>query len=88
MTPVTYGCGVSLDYDGPVPVYRQLADVLRAGIASGEIPIGRAVPSKRTLKETSGVAGPTIDKAMAVLKDEGLIEAVPGKGLYVLRMPS
>ena len=76
-----------MDYEGPVPVYRQLANVLRAAIAGGEIPVGRAVPSKRTLKETYGVAGPTIDKAMHLLKDEGLIEAVPGKGLFVLKKP-
>lgn len=75
----------AIDPDGPVPVYVQLAGIIRDAIASGEIPPGRAVPSKRTLRETHGVAGPTVDRAMGLLKGEGLLEFVPGKGLFVKR---
>jgi len=75
-----------LDYDGPVPVWRQLADRIRADIESGKILPGRAVPSKRTLCEVHGVSGPTVDKVMSQLKAEGLIKPVRGLGLFVTRL--
>ena len=74
---------VSIDHDGDVPVYIQLADILRARIASGELAPRRPVPSKRSLQQEYGVAGGTIDKAMAILRDEGLIRTVIGRGIYV-----
>ena len=56
---------MSIDHEGDVPVYIQLADILRAQIQSGELPPRRPVPSKRTLQQEYGVAGGTIDKAIA-----------------------
>lgn len=76
---------VAIDFDGPVPVYRQLADLLRTRIRAGEIPPGRAIPSKRTVEQELGVGGHTFDRAVAILRDEGLIETVKGKGLFVTR---
>lgn len=76
-----------IDPDGPEAVYRQLAVLLRDRIAAGEIPVGRAVPSKLSLKQSLGVSGSTVDRAMAILKDEGLIRHEPGKGLFVIRKP-
>jgi GntR family transcriptional regulator len=76
-----------IDFDGPVPVYRQLADLLRAQIESGEIPPGRAIPSKRRVGEEHGIGGHTYDRAVAVLRDEGLVESVKGMGTFV-RQPS
>ena len=66
-----------------VPVYRQLADLLRGQIEREELAPRRPVPSKRTLTQTYGIAGGTIDKAMDLLRAEGLIKTVRGKGLYV-----
>lgn len=79
------GVSDAIDYDGPVPVYRQLAAIIQAGIADGTYPPGRAIPSKRTLKEEYGIAGPTVDKAVALLKEAGLVEPVTGKGLFVVQ---
>jgi GntR family transcriptional regulator len=79
--------GVSevIDFDGPVPVYRQLAAILRDKIKSGEIPPARPIPSKRSLKETYGVGASTVDRAVGLLREEGLLETVLGKGLFVCR---
>jgi GntR family transcriptional regulator len=74
---------VSIDHEGDVPVYIQLADILRARIESGELPPRRPVPSKRTLQQEYGVAGGTIDKAIAILREEGLVRTVTGRGIYV-----
>lgn len=75
---------VSIDHDGDVPVYVQLADILRARIESGELAPRRPVPSKRTLIQEFGVAGGTIDKAIGILRDEGLVRTVTGRGIYVV----
>jgi DNA-binding GntR family transcriptional regulator len=47
------------------------------------IPPGRPVPSKRFLIEEYGIAGSTVDKAMQILKDAGLIRTAKGLGLFV-----
>ena len=54
-----------------------------AGRSRGELAPRRPVPSKRTLMQTYGIAGGTIDKAMDLLRAEGLIKTVKGRGIYV-----
>ena len=72
-----------IDHGDRDPLYRQLADIIRGQIESGEIPPRRAVPSKRLLRQRYDVSARTVDAAMAILRAEGLIEAEPGKGLFV-----
>lgn len=66
-----------------VPVYRQLAAILREKIQSGEYPPGRAIPSENRLMQEYGLARETVRKAIGVLADEGLVQAVQGRGVYV-----
>jgi GntR family transcriptional regulator len=77
-----------LDYDDREPLYRQLAEILRARIESGEIPPRRALPSKKALMQQYGISARTVDSAMDILREEGLIETVIGKGLYVTDRPA
>lgn len=73
--------------DGPVcdvPVYVQLASILRARIESGELAPRRPVPSKRVLVQEFGIAGGTVDKAIGILRAEGLVRTVTGRGIYVV----
>lgn len=72
-----------IDYDGPVPVYRQVAEILKARIADGTYPPGRRLPSVRGLTEEFGIAQLTARKALRVLVGEGLAEMTPGMGTYV-----
>ena len=74
----------TVDHEGEIPLYIQLADILREMIASGELPPHRPIPSIRFLVETHGVADQTVKKAVQVLRDEGLVRTVPGKGVYVI----
>jgi len=67
-----------------VPVYIQLADLLRQQIATGELQPRRPIPSIRTLQQRYGVADGTVKKAVQVLRDEGLVRTVPGRGVYVI----
>ncbi len=72
-----------IDHEGAVPVYRQLAAILRAQIESGELAPGRPVPSERTLTQRYGVAVGTVKKAVEVLRSEGLVHTVTGRGIFV-----
>jgi GntR family transcriptional regulator len=76
-----------IDHDGPVPKYQQLANLLRAGIESGQYPEGRPVPTERMLTQTFGIAVGTVKKAIGVLRDEGLVYTVSGRGVFVGRPP-
>lgn len=70
---------------GAPPKYRQIADDLRRRIAEGEFLDGR-LPTERDLiaqySHTSKAQG-TIRQALAVLRDEGLIESRVGSGVFV-----
>jgi GntR family transcriptional regulator len=82
---------VTIDHDGDVPIYIQVADILRARIDSGEIPPRRAIPSKKALQQELEVAAGTVEHALDVLKRDGYLKTVIGRGLYVVpkseRMP-
>ena len=60
-----------------------IGDLLRTQITQGEIPPGRAIPSKRRVQEEYGIGGHTYDRAVALLRDEGLVESVQGMGTFV-----
>jgi GntR family transcriptional regulator len=67
---------------GPVG-YRELADILREQITSGQIPPGHRLPSELALAQTYGVAGKTARAALTQLRQEGLATAVRGYGVVV-----
>jgi len=79
---------VTVDHEGKTPVYQQIAAILRGRIESGSIPRGRAVPSETQLMQEFGVARLTARKAVRVLAGEGLVEVVPGRGVYVAERSS
>lgn len=72
-----------LDHDSGDPLYQQLAELLRGQIESGKL-TGK-VPSARSLSQEHGVSHITAERALAMLRDEGLIRAVVGKGFYTVR---
>ena len=56
-----------------VPPSRQIADVLRSQIASGEYAPSSALPSITALSDEFVVTTNTVRKALSILKDESLI---------------
>jgi GntR family transcriptional regulator len=65
------------------PVYKQIADQLRAAIATGVLGPGEQLPSEHELVAEYGVARGTARQAIMLLRNEGLIEAVHGLGCFV-----
>jgi GntR family transcriptional regulator len=74
---------MTIDREGPRPLYEQLAVILRGRIESGEYEPGRAIPSENRLMQDWDVARDTVRKAIRRLADEGLVEIVRGRGVYV-----
>lgn len=71
-----------IDPESETPVYLQVAALLRARIASGEI--SRRVPSLKSVEQELGVSHGSVEKAFAVLRAEGLIRPVIGRGFFVV----
>jgi GntR family transcriptional regulator len=78
---------VTLDPTDPRPPYRQIADQLRDAIRGGELSPGNQLPSERELVERYGTAPQTVREAIKVLKAEGLVVGMRGRGVYVRERP-
>ncbi|ADI07408.1 putative GntR family transcriptional regulator [Streptomyces bingchenggensis BCW-1] len=72
----------------PGALYQQVAAEIRSGIAAGEYKPGSPLPSETQLIERYKVSRPTVRKAIAALRAEGLIEVIHGKGSYVRAIPA
>jgi DNA-binding GntR family transcriptional regulator len=75
---------VAIDHLTGEPVYLQLARILREMITSGQIAPRQPMPSIKSITQQYGVAKGTAEKALGVLRDEGLVVTVPGRGIYVI----
>jgi GntR family transcriptional regulator len=73
-----------IDPTGPVPPYRQIAEIIRARIKSGEYPKGSRIPTESEIVETWEVARTTARRSIALLREDGLVHTVPQRGTYVL----
>jgi GntR family transcriptional regulator len=75
---------VTVDHLTGEPAYLQLARILREMITSGQVAPRQPMPSIKTITQQYGVAKGTAEKALGVLRDEGLVVTVPGRGIYVI----
>ena len=73
----------TVDPQSATPVYVQVANILRARIESGQLVPDRPVPSESQLQQEFGVARGTARKAIAMLREQGLVVTVKGRGSYV-----
>lgn len=73
---------------GSSPLYRQLADVVRQRIAKGLWDVGTRIPSLDALAAEFGVALITVRQAIALLSQEGLVQAQRGRGTHVIARPA
>lgn len=61
--------------------YQKVAAILRDRIDSGEL--GPRLPSHQQLANELDVSPMTVQRALKVLKDEGLLSSQPGRGTFV-----
>lgn len=78
---------VSIDECSSEPLYKQIHDQIIAGIATGELEPGMSLPSVRSLASDLGINLHTVNKAYAVLRDEGYVQ-MRGRAGAVISEPS
>jgi GntR family transcriptional regulator len=85
MSKVDHVPAQRIDPLGPVPPYRQIAAIIKRGILSGKYPADTRIPTESELVETYEVARSTARRAIAALREEGLVYTVPARGTYVAK---
>ena len=76
-----------LQFKPGVPVYEQVLYAARKAIIGGELQAGEAFPSVRSLSAEYRINPNTVQKALVALRNEGLIESIPGIGNRVTVPP-
>lgn len=72
-----------VDPSSYVPAYQQVASALREQIERGDLAPGDLLPSEAQISGTYDVGRDTVRDALAVLRSEGRITTVRGRGSYV-----
>ncbi|MGC5013138.1 GntR family transcriptional regulator [Streptosporangium sp. DT93] len=67
--------------------YRELAEVLREGIAQGDYPAGETLPKQEEIAVQYGVNIKTVRQAVRLLEAEGLVTPVRRRGTVVRERP-
>ena len=76
-----------LQFKPGVPVYEQVLYAARKAIIGGELQAGEVFPSVRSLSAEYRINPNTVQKALVALRNEGLIESIPGIGNRVTVPP-
>src|ERR1700687_3409565 len=75
----------AIDLRSGVPVYRQLIDQVRGGIASGSLTAGDQLPTVRQLAVDLAINPNTVMRAYRELELGGLLETHQGTGTFVAK---
>jgi GntR family transcriptional regulator len=67
----------------PIPLYIQVATLLRNRITDGHLGAGQKMPTQEELEEEFGVARVTVRQAVELLEKEGLVHRQQGRGTFV-----
>lgn len=73
----------SLDYSSGMPIYRQIIDQIRFGIASGQLKLGEQLPTVRALAVELKVNLNTVSKAYKELEIKNILETQQGSGTFI-----
>ena len=76
---------LSIEPDGPVPIYQQIRDRIVEAIATGEAAVGSGLPSTRQLAVDLGINFHTVNKAYDQLRQEGLLRIGRKAGAVIQR---
>jgi GntR family transcriptional regulator len=79
---------LELDKKSPVPFYRQIVDLVLAGISTGNISPGDRLPTIRDLAVNLEVNPNTVVKAYSQLDALGVLDTQQGTGVFVKAQPA
>ncbi len=72
-----------LSKNSEVPVREQIMTQITLGIISGDLPVGKRLPSTKEISHRFGVHSNTVSNAYRKLAGQGLVEFRKGSGFYV-----
>ena len=75
----------AIDLHSDMPVYRQLIDQVRSGIASGSLIAGDQLPTVRQLAVDLAINPNTVMRAYRELEFGGLLETHQGTGTFITK---
>ena len=75
----------AIDLHSGMPVYRQLIDQVRSGIASGSLLAGDQLPTVRQLAVDLAINPNTVMRAYRELEFGGLLETHQGTGTFITK---
>jgi len=81
--PPTAAFRFRLDLHSGVPVYRQIIDQVRGGMASGSLTAGDQLPTVRQLAVDLAINPNTVVRAYRELELGGLLETHQGTGTFI-----
>lgn len=74
---------MTIDPSSPIPIFRQIADLIRRSVAAGVYRPGEMIPSLRTLALELRVNPNTVQRAYEELERQGLVRARKGLGMFI-----
>lgn len=81
---IEFNLNASLD----VPIYRQIADIIKNAVKKGELAAGEKLPTVQEMTDDLEIARGTVKRAYDELEREGIIEKAQGRGTFVCYNPS
>jgi len=73
-----------LDFHSGIPIYIQLKEQIKYGVASGQLKPGMQLPTVRQLAVDLRINANTVSRVYSELEHEGLLATRKGKGTFVL----
>lgn len=78
---------IELDFNSEKTIYIQLYEQIILALAQGRLQEGDSLPAVRTMAEEIGINLHTVNKAYAILRDEGYISMDRRRGAVINKMP-
>src|SRR5947208_9895831 len=76
---------IAVDRKRSIPLHRQIYDIYRAAIVSGNLARGQKIPSSRALATELGISRIPVLSAYAQLLAEGYLQSIEGGGTFVAK---
>jgi GntR family transcriptional regulator len=78
---------LDIDFRSGIPIYLQVVERIKEGIAGGRLTPGDQLPTVRSLALELRVNFNTVARAYRILDEVGIISTQQGRGTYVLNTP-
>ena len=74
---------ILISYQSKDPIYIQIVSQIKKLVLDGKLKHGDSIPAMRSLAKDLNVSVITVQKAYEILRDEGFLNTVVGKGSFV-----